>query len=1268
MRRLLLAIISILMPFLIDAQCTTNNATTCKCKDGSTNCDILPDIIVGRPPLLVNGTNGYIEYPQVCTGGCNGNDGRLRISVTSPNIGLGPLEVRAINTIICGTDTFVNPVAGFVCPNGDPLKQLVNQRVYHKNGATMTYTDRPAGSMTYHPSHGHMHVDDWGIYTLRTSTANPDPLTWPIVGTGSKLAFCLMDYGTCSTYNGHCVDSLNNVLTNPSFPNFGLGGGAYGCSPTVQGISSGYTDIYYQALDGMWINLPPGLCNGQYWIVVQLDPKGYFLESNENNNIIAVPITLTQQSGTIPTVAASGPTSFCQGGSVTLTSSAATNYLWSNGATTKSIVVSQSGSYTVATNTTAICSTSSSPVIVTANPLTVSATATPDGICPGENVQLNAVGISTGTVTQSISFSNNTAYFIPDNNPTGVTSVINVSGLSPLTLASNSIVSVKLDITHTYDADLIISLISPSGNSINLANSRGGNGDNFTNTIFSSSALTPISAGTVPFTGTFLPEAAFSSLTGNLNGAWKILVVDHAGTDVGFLNNWTLTVNQSIPTTLSYAWTSNPAGFTSTSSTGTVNPITTTNYTVTVTESFTGCTGSQTIPVNVGNTLHVTTNTPSAICVGGSTTLTVSGAPSYTWSPSTGLSSTIGASVVASPNQTTTYKVVGTNGGCKDSSYVTVNVNQLPTIGVNTAASICAGSSASLSASGALDYSWSPSLGLDTNIGNSVIATPTSTSTYVVTGTDINGCSSTASSIVTVNQIPVITLNTNSVTVCEGQTTTLTATGADDYSWAPGTGLNVTIGSSVIVTVNSDITYTVTGTTNNCSSTSSVNVTMNTVPSSPITINSTALSTCAPFSATYSVISVPNTIDYTWTVPAGLNIDLGQGTNSISVSGTVSVSGNICVTANNICGSSAPTCTPVEVTAGLPLAPGTISSISNKACPNDTITFSIAPIANTLSYKWVAPTGTTILSGQGTTSIDLKFNANFVGNVKLLVRALNACGFSPYKTKSILLNSPTTPGTISGASSGVCLSTVTYSVPSVTGVTYSWTVPLNTTILSGQGTNSISLQFNAGFLSGNVSVVSQNKCGSSSARIKAVVSTPAKATSITGLTSVCINQSGVVYSITPIPGATSYLWSVTGGTITGGQGTTSLTVTYGSVARPTAYVKVTGINSCGSSSYSKAVVINSCTKVNNFTSNNVALSLQPNPTKDFVEVIYNTSQNSQGEITINNILGQLQYKQIITPIDGSNSYMIDLRKLPSGVYMLNVRQEGKNYTQRLIVE
>lgn len=373
-----------------NAQCTTSNATSCVCADGiSTDCDLLPDLKVGAAPLLVYGTDGVIEYSQTGNGVENG---RLRVSVTTPNIGHGPLTIRTTTTFICGTDTFYGASPG-ICSNGDAPKQLINQRVYHKTGNTMSYYDRPAGSMTYHPTHGHMHVDDWGIYTLRTEDPNdPNPLNWPIVGSGSKLAFCLMDYGSCSTYNGHCRDNNNTVLTNSNFPNYGLGGGNYNCSAVEQGISSGWTDIYYQYLDGMHITIPPGTCNGQYWIVVQIDPYNYFLESDETNNVIAVPYTVTkQQPGGVATIAAVGPTTICQGSQTILSANAGDTYLWSNGETTQSILVGIAGSYTV--EVTSICGTATSaPIVINVN-TAAAPTVQGSSVCaPGGSTTVTASG------------------------------------------------------------------------------------------------------------------------------------------------------------------------------------------------------------------------------------------------------------------------------------------------------------------------------------------------------------------------------------------------------------------------------------------------------------------------------------------------------------------------------------------------------------------------------------------------------------------------------------------------------------------------------------------------------------------------------------------------------------------------------------------------------------------------------------------------------------------------------------------------------------
>ena len=61
--------------------------------------------------------------------------------------------------------------------------------------------------------------------------------------------------------------------------NYNLDGG-YGCSPIEQGISVGHTDIYGQHLDGMWVDIPPGTCNGDYWVVLEVDPHDAIIEEN----------------------------------------------------------------------------------------------------------------------------------------------------------------------------------------------------------------------------------------------------------------------------------------------------------------------------------------------------------------------------------------------------------------------------------------------------------------------------------------------------------------------------------------------------------------------------------------------------------------------------------------------------------------------------------------------------------------------------------------------------------------------------------------------------------------------------------------------------------------------------------------------------------------------------------------------------------------------------------------------------------------------------
>src|SRR6185369_5669941 len=95
---------------------------------------------------------------------------------------------------------------------------------------------------------------------------------------------------------------------------------------------------------------------------------------------------------------------------------------------------------------------------------------------------------------------------------------------------------------------------------------------------------------------------------------------------------------------------------------------------------------------------HVSVNHPAPMCVGQSTTLTATGATSYSWSPAIGLNATTGSSVTASPATTTTYTVTGTPGGC--TAQVTLIVNPPPVIAVSPSTTICQGQNAVLTASG----------------------------------------------------------------------------------------------------------------------------------------------------------------------------------------------------------------------------------------------------------------------------------------------------------------------------------------------------------------------------------------------------------------------------------------------------------------------------------------------------------------------------------------------------------------------------------------
>jgi uncharacterized repeat protein (TIGR03803 family) len=243
----------------------------------------------------------------------------------------------------------------------------------------------------------------------------------------------------------------------------------------------------------------------------------------------------------------------------------------------------------------------------------------------------------------------------------------------------------------------------------------------------------------------------------------------------------------------------------------------------TVTQTVNGCASqADTVLVSI-NALPIVTTTSyptiATVCIGSQLTLAGTGASTYVWSNS------VTDSIAFTPSVSGTYTVTGTDGnGCTNTATQVVTVNPLPTVtaAVNPANdTVCAGSQVTLAGVGASTYVWSNS------VIDNLAFTPSASGTYTVTGTDGNGCTSTATQVVTVNPLPVLT------TTLAGVIITATETAAT-YQWincADNTAIVGATGQTYTATVNGS--YAVVVTKNTCSDTSSC-VSVTTAGISPI--------------------------------------------------------------------------------------------------------------------------------------------------------------------------------------------------------------------------------------------------------------------------------------------------------------------------------------------------------------------------------------------------------------------------------------------------
>lgn len=208
-------------------------------------------------------------------------------------------------------------------------------------------------------------------------------------------------------------------------------------------------------------------------------------------------------------------------------------------------------------------------------------------------------------------------------------------------------------------------------------------------------------------------------------------------------------------------------------------PGSTANYTVTGTGTNV-CTNTAVVTVVVINTPSIVpVASPTAICVGQTSTLTAQGATGYTWT-ALNFGGSNNFSVAVSPTITTAYTIQRANGSCTTSAVINVIVNNLPPVAVTpTAATVCACTgSIQIVAFGGITYTWMPSA----TIGQTLLAYPCVTTNYSVFVSN-SFCTTYTTVLVTVSPNPTITISASSPSMCLGGAVTLTANGAPNFTW-----------------------------------------------------------------------------------------------------------------------------------------------------------------------------------------------------------------------------------------------------------------------------------------------------------------------------------------------------------------------------------------------------------------------------------------------------------------------------------------------------
>ncbi|MFH1005419.1 MAG: SBBP repeat-containing protein, partial [Bacteroidota bacterium] len=512
----------------------------------------------------------------------------------------------------------------------------------------------------------------------------------------------------------------------------------------------------------------------------ELEAGEYTIIVTDANGCIASNTVKVASSQSV-TASAGLDNTICIGQTITLIASGGENYLWNNGATTSSIVVTPSVTSTYSVIAfIGVCSDAASVNVTVLPPPSAYISVT--AICAGQIATLTAEGggnynWSTGETTESISVSPTTT--------TTYSVIVSIGSCwdtasSEVTVYPSPSVSVSGN-TMLCTGDITTLTASGDGNYL------WSNGATTSSIIVTPSATSTYSviafidvcSDTASVNVTVSPPpSAYISLTAICAGQIATLTAEGGG---------------------NYNWSTGE-----TTESISVSPTTTTTYSVIVSIGSCSDTASSEVTVSPSPSVSVSGNT--MLCTGDITTLTASGGEYYLWNNGATTSS-----IIVTPSATSTYSVVASIGVCRDTASVNVTVSSTP-IASATSTTICAGQIATLIASGGGNYNWSTG-----ETTESISISPTTTTTYSVV-VSIGSCLDTTTASIIVNSNPTANAWSNT-TITAGNSTMLSASGGTSYIWSNGV-------NDSVITVSPPITtnYCVTVSNGNCTDTACVTV------------------------------------------------------------------------------------------------------------------------------------------------------------------------------------------------------------------------------------------------------------------------------------------------------------------------------------------------------------------------------------------------------------------------------------------------------------